>query len=268
MKEFIKNKPDLLVAIIVLVIIWIPVSRLTTTDWTDNLSKVELILFIGYIIGLLFGTVRIRKSYILPLGIIIGVVIIILQMGLTIAEPMWSDRIIIVYYRIEETLFQFINSEPVEDPILFILSMGILFWWIGFIAGYQIPIHKYPWLPVLIAGISLIIINYYHPISKISHWYTAIYTLGALLLLGRLSFINNRVEWHKNKASIEYDTEFEFNKTMIISGLVMVIIAWNIPNFILHPRNNKGLSPSIKNNWIGVKNKFICFIVLITHCWI
>jgi hypothetical protein len=84
-------------------------------------------------------------------------------------------------------------------------------------------------MPILVAGIGLLVIDYYNPFLANRDLYNAVYVLLCLLLLGRLYFVTSRTEWKEKGIAIDSQINFDLSRTLAVSGLALVMVAWNVP---------------------------------------
>ena len=116
----------LILCVAILSISW----RLESTNWVPGLDRIGLLIFLGYLFGIVLGISRFK---------IINA--ILLSLGYTILGVTWQalsliegktydlrDTLLLLWNRISASLYQFVNNLPVEDPVLFYISLGILLW--------------------------------------------------------------------------------------------------------------------------------------------
>jgi transglutaminase-like putative cysteine protease len=209
---------------------WILALRLQITHWTDNLDRIELLMLIGLALGLILGLSRFSSRLVRWLAIVYTLFFIPMEIGLTMDSGIqWSERLSSMAGRLSITTALFFQNKPVQDPILFLVSMAVLIWSINILAGYQLTRYGSPWWPVIVAGVTLFIIDNYNPFITYRGLYTAIFVLMALLLLGRLSYLQSRRGWHDRGLAIDFDTGYYIGRTILVSGVVLVFFSWNIP---------------------------------------
>ena len=166
------------------------------------------------------------------LAVVYSVIIVPWQLGLTMDPTVqWPERMLSLLGRVQISGAMFLRNNPVRDPILFLLCMAVLVWLISLIAGYQMTRHGRPWLPLLIAGFSLIIIDSYNPFLKNRQLYSGTFVLLALLALGRLFYLHAHKSWRDKGIAVDYDTGYTMGRSVLISGLLIVLVAWNVPVF-------------------------------------
>ena len=103
--------------------------RLAATNWTDELAIVQFIAGFGLLAGLALGQSKFNRGFVFIFGLLYGVFVVGWQLGSTLYENiMWSERVISLGGRLGVTLTQLIQRKPVNDNIMFLFIMALLFW--------------------------------------------------------------------------------------------------------------------------------------------
>jgi hypothetical protein len=191
-----KRWVDLWAAGLLLAAIWISALRLEATGWVPDLSIVVLLAVAGVLMGLLLGKSSFAPPVIGLLGVGYTGLFVLWQMDTLIDQQYrWAERLWLLGHRLQETFAIFSGRQPVEDPILFLFSMALLYWCIGLIAGYRQFRYGQAWMPLSMAGVSLLIIDYYNPFIAHRDRYFVAFILCSLLLLGRAYYLRSRDRW-------------------------------------------------------------------------
>ncbi|HMD90825.1 MAG TPA: hypothetical protein VKF38_16840, partial [Anaerolineaceae bacterium] len=189
-------------------------------------------MFFGVVLGLILGQSAFNGRVAGWLAIGYSIILVPWQLGLTMdATVQWSERMISLLGRVEVSTGLFVRNNPVRDPILFLLSMAVLIWLISLNAGYQLTRHGRPWIPLAIAGLSLMIVDSYNPFLSNRQLYLAFFVLFSLLAIGRLYYLHSHKSWRENGIAVDYDTGYTMGRSALISGVVLVLLAWNAPVF-------------------------------------
>ena len=212
--------------------LWVLTLRLQATNWTEHLDRIEFVMFLGVALGLMMGQSAFSGRVAGWLALGYSVILVPWQLGLTMDPSVqWSERMLSLLGRIEVSGGLFLRNNPVRDPILFLLTMSVLVWLMSLIAGYQMTRHGRPWIPLLIAGLSLIIIDSYNPFLGNRQIYSGVFVLLALFVLGRLYYLHSHQEWRDKGIAVDYDTGYTMGRSVLISGVLIVLVAWNVPVF-------------------------------------
>ena len=210
--------------------LWVLTLRLQATNWTDHLDRIEFVLFLGIALGLALGKSAFNGRTAGWLGFGYSIIMVPWQLGLTMdASIQWPERMISLLGRVEVSGALFLRNDPVRDPILFLLSMVVLVWLISLFAGYHMTRHGRPWIPLAVAGLSLIIIDSYNPFLGNRQFYSGLFVLFSLFILGRLFFLHSYNSWRDKGIAVDYDTGYTLGRSVLISGVLIVLFAWNVP---------------------------------------
>jgi hypothetical protein len=120
----------------------------------------------------------------------------------------------------------------VDDPLFFVAVMSIAFWIISSWAGFTLVRNQDYLGAVLPAAIGIIIIqNYDHGIPG-RLWFLAFFAFIALLLLGRLHFLQNKQSWRERRIFLSPDNSVDLTSSMAIAAGLIIILAWTTPGSI------------------------------------
>src|SRR5690606_10268217 len=140
--------------------LWVAALRLWLTDWTDQLERVQVLTLLGIILGLLLGKSMFSATVVRWLVFLYSLVILPWQIAFLDESPVYVLRLMIINGRLSTTLATFMRNQPVQDSILFIVTMAILFWFIAVMSSYMLVRYNRPWVPVGVAAVAVILIEY------------------------------------------------------------------------------------------------------------
>jgi transglutaminase-like putative cysteine protease len=235
--------------------LWISALRLWVTDWTRYLERVELLVIIGFVLGLALGKSIFDIRAVRMIAFLYTLLVLPWQLGLTNDSTIWTLRLQSLFGRISTTLWIFLHNQPVQDPILFLTSMSILYWVSSLIAAFMLVRYHRPWTPLAVMGVAVLLIEYYHPFLNRGSMLSALFIFCSLMLLGRLHYLSIREEWEDNHVAVDAEAGFDLSKGTIIAGLVLVIMAWNAPTVV------RAFSPDapdhvwVSVSWQGLRNR-------------
>jgi len=221
---------DIWAALLLLFMLWITAFRLELTNWTEYLNRVQLLVTLGYIIGILLGVSTFNKHVVYWMASAYTLFFLPWQLATMVRnEPVWVLRIMEVWNRSLASFNLFLANRPATDTTLFLAIMSTLFWFFGLCSGYLLARYAKPWVPLFLVGFTLFVINFNDPALASQHRFSGLFVLLALLLLGRLYYLRSQRAWIEKGVAIEFETSFTFSRSMIIGGLLLVIAAWNVP---------------------------------------
>ena len=221
---------DILAAVLLVCAMLTAVTRLVVTKWTEELYVVQTLAFLGVLLGLAIGYSRFSPRVSLLLGAAYGAVLIPWQIGLTLGPGFeWKDRLQIMYERLNTTIDIVIRSKPVNDNILFVYLMSILFWTISVQAGYSLVRHGNAWRAVLPAGLAMLVIHTYDPYIVRRIWFLAVYLFFTLLLVARVTFAQQRQQWKQNRTFVAPDLGFDWIRFTLLASVILILFSWAVP---------------------------------------
>ncbi len=248
---------DVLAFVLLLLALWTATFRLEVTHWTDNLNRVDVLITIGFVLGALLGVSLFERKTVYWVAAAYTLFFLTWQVGST-ANPNlgWWMRLSRVAQRIFASLNAFFRNQPNTDTILFLAIMCVLFWFIGLTAGYMLTRYGRPWIPLAAAGVTLFVVDFNHSILSSRFTYSGAFVLFTLLLVGRLYYLHSHREWVKTGISIDFETGFSLARSMLISGLIIVLLAWNMPSVLEAMTPGSEANSEFTSSWSGLKNRF------------
>jgi transglutaminase-like putative cysteine protease len=223
---------DPLAALLLVCALLTAATRLVVTRWTEELYVAQTLAFLGVLLGLAFGQSRFSPRVVFWMAMGYSIVVIPWQLGLTITGDLeWRLRMVILYQRLDSTIHLLVIGRPVEDNILFLTLMSILFWALSVQAGYSLVRYGAPWRVVLPTGLALLVIQSYDPYLVRRAWFLAAYLLFSLLLVSRVHYIQQRHNWRVNRVHLPPDIGFDWIRFSLAVVVILTLFAWTVPAF-------------------------------------
>lgn len=205
-------------------------SRLVATTWTPFLYLAQTASYMAYVLGVALGysTFSPRLTRWLSLGYMI--MLLPLQWTLMIDQSVsLEEQLSSTAGRLFYSTSNFLARRPVEDPIFFVVIMTITFWLISSWAGFTLVRNQNYLRIVVPSAIGILIIQNYDRVAGGRLWFIAFFALMALLLLGRLHFLQNRELWRKRRVFLSPDNSLELSSSMAIAAGLLIIVSWTVP---------------------------------------
>ncbi|MGD2147303.1 MAG: transglutaminase-like domain-containing protein [Anaerolineae bacterium] len=220
-------------AVLLLLALLTASGRLLVTEWVDHLSVAQTLVFLGTAAGLALGYSIFSPWLAAMFGVLYGVFVIPWQLGITVGhitdDAMWSDRLIVMGERVLNTLREFLQQEPVHDPVLFLFIMAVLSWGLSVYASYCLVRNARPWRIIVPAGLAAVLIHGADPYEPRRLWYLAAYLLFSLLLLSRLTFLHLRSQWRADDARIPPLIGLDMSYVVVAATVVLILVSWVLP---------------------------------------
>lgn len=243
-------------AVCLLAAMTVAASHLSSTGWTENLEKVTQAVLAGGVLGLALGYSRFPRRLALALGVIYTAFFVPWQLGLLIQDQsLWLARLNTLYARLYWATYQFLNNRPVTDPLLFLSSMLLLFWGISLSAGYLQARYGRPWIPLIIGGVSIVLVDIYHPTLGQKGTALATYVVLSLLLITLLHYHHNAAQWERTATAVDMETEFTLGKWALGIALVMVLLAWNAANLTTSAVETPEGATWLRSSWLTLRKR-------------
>ena len=184
----------------------------------------------AYVVGTALGYSNFRRRTAQWLMLCYMLVMLPIQWTLVIDQnTSLEEQLVSVAGRLYFSTSNFLAHKPVDDPIFFIAVMCIAFWIISALAGFTLVRHQNYLGAVLPAAIGLLIIQNYDNGVSARLWFLAFFAFIALLLLGRLQFLQNKKSWHARRVFLSPDNTIDLTSSMAIATGLIIIISWTVP---------------------------------------
>ena len=242
-----KNDPasswDFPAVLLLYLILIFSALRLITTNWTSDLYATLVLVFLGATIGLMLGASRFRPLAANLLALAYSLVLIPWTLGDMLYENIpWFERLTSIFWRLGNSLVLFLQKKPVDDTLLFITLIAIIYWNISLLAGYQWSRYK-KIVPVLLpAWVMMVTIQVYDNFSNNHIYYLIFCMFFSLLLVGRRFILKKQLYWNKNHIHTTSGSSHDLTMMLVAFTTVIILLAWVIPV-------NQHQISNIKKSW-------------------
>jgi len=226
------------------------------TNWAEDLDVVGWLLFLGGLLGYVLGSWKGKWYTHLPITVLLGSLIFsFLSISMLSQSAGLEAKSLEVWNRINTAAAQLSGGLPVTDSILFVLAVGFLFWWIAVATGLLVMRTGKLWIPILLLGIGLLVIEHYQPEPR-RIFYSWAYAGICLILLGRHFYLNKKSEIENQGETIGSDTEFDFSRGIVLSAVFISLLALILPGFT-HLFINRSKEPTqYSQKWDAISSNF------------
>lgn len=205
-------------------------SRLVATTWTPFLYLAQTASYMAYVLGLALAYSSFSPRVTRWLSVGYMVMLLPLQWTLMIDQnASLEEQLSSVAGRLFYSTSDFLARRPVEDPLFFVVVMTLTFWFISSWAGFRLVRNQHYLGAVIPSAIGILIIQNYDRVGPGRVWFIAFFALMALLLLGRLHFLQNREAWRKRRVFLSPDNSLELSSSMVIAAGLLILISWTVP---------------------------------------
>ena len=219
-------------AILILVLLTVG-QRLYNTHWAWGLGTAIILSLIGVVLGMALGfsLFKQRTVFWFTLGYSIPIVILVLG-SILYSGISWLERIADLSNRLAYSIDLFITKQPVQDTILFVVFMALVFWIIGLMAGYALTRFGNIIGAAVPAGAVFVIVQLYDLGRGGSETHLAVYFILCLLLLGRLTYVQRRLFWKEKRVAILAESRTDLNISLVVVALATVLLVWLAPTSV------------------------------------
>ena len=221
---------DFPAAALIMVTLLLSAIRLVATKWTTGLEITLTLTILGVTLGMMLGVSRIRPIIASLLSFVYSLVALPWVIGAEFYEDItWLERLASILGRLWNSLELFVHKKPVDDTLMFILMVALIYWCISLLAGYQWSRHENMVGTLLPTWVILVLIQVYDNIQYNRIIFVIFCMFFSLLLLGRRFILQKRRFWKENHIHSSADSHKEMNLTLVIYASAILLLAWVIP---------------------------------------
>ena len=217
-------------AALVLLLIQVAAARLVMTAWTPFLFYTQTVAAFGCAIGLALAQSRFGRRAVtwLAIGYTLAILPWVLSGAIESDAPL-LEKLGALGERLWFSVGQFFARKPVDDVVLFVTFAALGFWLIALISAYSFARRRDYLTAVLPAAVVMLLIQAYDYFVPVRIWAIGLYVFLALLLLGRLYLLNNRLLWEKERVFVTAEARQDVMKSLVTISTISVLAAWSIP---------------------------------------
>jgi transglutaminase-like putative cysteine protease len=222
-------------AVFLILALFCAASRLQTTNWTEYLGRIQILVLGAAALGLALGYSKFRPLYSFLYGLFFTLVIPAWSLSSLIRSDLWLERVQSLVGRLGLALGQLFSNQAVRDPILFLTSMILLFWVTTLWGAYALVRKGSPWYALVIPGILSLVVEYsfdMYGMPDPGTLFSLFFLLFTVLLIARVYYIRSRKDWVARGHLIENEVGFDLGRGAAITGVLLVAMAWYSPQVI------------------------------------
>jgi len=210
--------------------LFLSATRLVATKWTSGLEIIVTLTTLGVVLGMALGVSRFRVLNASLLAFGYSIVILPWVIGAEFYKQIpWLERMTGILGRLQVSFELFFQKKPVDDTLLFVMMIALLYWCVSILAGYQWSRHENFVGALLPTWVLLILIQVYDNIQYNRIIFVILGMFFSLLLLGRKFILQKRRFWRENQIRISADSRKEMDLALVIYASAILLLAWVIP---------------------------------------
>jgi transglutaminase-like putative cysteine protease len=211
------------------VLLQVAAARLVTTDWAPFLYLAEGLAGLGSILGLALGASQFGRRSIFWLAAAYTIVVVPWRLAGAFQAELLLARLSAEGQTVLISLGQFFGRQDVDDPFLFVATASLGFWLISLVSSYWL-IRNGRVLPALVlGGAAIIIVQAYADYQPHGSWWLAVFVLVAVLLGGRVHYLNSEGDWARRRIFINEESWPNILGSLLITAASVILIAWILP---------------------------------------
>ncbi len=225
-------------AVFLVLAIFCAASRLQTTNWTEYLGRIQILVFAGAGLGLVLGYSRFKPWFSFLYALVFTIVVPVWSLASLIRSDLWLVRVQTLFERLGFAVGQLFANQPVRDPILFLLTMILLFWISGLWGAYRLVRMASPWVALIFPAIITLVVDYSFEMYAQANvpdpgsMFSFLMLLFTALLIARVYFIRSRKNWQTRGNLIENEVGFDLGRGAAITAVLLVGLAWYSPRIV------------------------------------
>ncbi|MFN2176880.1 MAG: transglutaminase-like domain-containing protein [Anaerolineales bacterium] len=248
---------DLPALFLLVAVILTAATRLVSTGWTRHLDIIQIIALLGLILGSALAYSRFSNWITFIISILYGMIIVSWQLvSILKDELVWVERLQILYNRSLIIISQLLHQEVIQDSLLFLIFMSILFWVLGIYSSFSLIRNGNAWFSIAPIGLTLLVIQSFDSLNPKSNWYMAVFFFFSLLIVTRMVFVKNRVKWKFENTAVPPHLGLEIIRISILAVIVVILLTWAVPALAKSlPAVEEAWRP-IDEIWLITQDKF------------
>ena len=229
--------PDTLARLLWVAALYLAAASFPAADWADHLALVPLVSFLAALMGLLLASTRFRGRAAFLLAAAYGTTLVGWLLGRTLDPALtWGERVADLIGRTAAFLVTVARGEASRDPLMFVLLMTSLFWFLGAYGSWVLFRKQGFWGAVLIPGVALVLNTHYYRGGTEIELYLPAYLLLTLTLALRTEISHRRAAWSQFRAMVPTDASYQIVRAGLLTGAVLIGVAWLLPGFTAYQR--------------------------------
>ena len=124
-----------------------------------------------------------------------------------------------------------VNGEVNDDPLMFVVMMALLFWFLGSYGAWRVFRRSSAWTVILLSGVTIFLVIYFYLGSTKIDLFLAGFIFLALILAVRVDMAQRQAKWTDIRARVPTDISYRLSRSALIITFLLIIFAWAVPAF-------------------------------------
>ncbi|MBN1317875.1 MAG: transglutaminase domain-containing protein [Anaerolineales bacterium] len=261
MKSRLDFREGWLILGLILAMAMIPAVAMRWADWVPGLWVLQTISVAAVLAGFFLAKSHFSSPTALLISIVYGLFTVGLFSGILLPDRLdWHEKIPQLIIRQTEWMVKashvFIDRDAADtsrDGLIFIMQTGIILWILGFSSAWYTFRRLSIWRVILPNAILLLLtlVNYYgrQPMEVV----LVVFLVVTLLYIISSNYLVNETRWKSTGVVYSKETRLDFLQTGFIIVLLIMPIAWLVPNASAEGLLREYTAP-IDNAWQRVQD--------------
>jgi transglutaminase-like putative cysteine protease len=199
------------------------------SGWSDGLAVVRLAIMGGALIGFALALTNFSGTFAAFYGAVASIFWLVSSLHRVMLPDLGThDAVRALVLTNARWLMALLRGGAGSDNLVFVTQLGIIGWWLGFYATWNLFRHRRVFYAVVPAGIALLIDLYYSPINLTG--YLLVFLVAVLLISVRVELARNETRWQISRVRYAPDIYVDFIKAGVAFAAIVVLVSWAMPD--------------------------------------
>ena len=231
-------------------------TSLADAEWAAGMNLLTPIVLAGFLLGLAMSYSRWDGLWPVLVSLVIGLAAVLHWVGQSpeiSAELTSAQRIMAIGVSLQSWLLLLVGNEPARSNLVFLLQLGILLWWLGYLSAWAVFREGRVWRAIIPIGLVLLVNTYFGP----PHLgiYFVIFVVCGLLLAVRSHLTEREIVWRSEGVRYADNIQVDFLRDGILFSLLVVVLALLLPNAGSNDAMSAMLEP-LRTPWRSVQQEW------------
>jgi len=153
-----------------------------------------------------------------------------LENDITDLAPLWRERLLELGYRIGVWIYRILYEGSSHDDLIFVIFLAIIIWLVSYVGAWLTFRSRRVWWAITPNALVLVVNLHYGPPDL--GVYLVVFLICALLLVVRVNLYRQQWRWQEGRVRYDPDITFDFLRDGIITTVVLIALAWAVPNAV------------------------------------
>ncbi|MGF1505955.1 MAG: transglutaminaseTgpA domain-containing protein, partial [Anaerolineae bacterium] len=249
---FIEDLPALgqMVAGLVTVI-W----AVTLGNWVSGISVLFVVLFVSLVISYLLTLSEMSDLFALAYSTFFGLVVVWWVAARSLeTEETFRSRAMDVLFSVTVWVGDALSGAFTEGDLVFLIVLGLITWFLGFSAMWNLFRARRLWQAVVPPGLALLITVYYYFGPAQLELFLLLYLFLIFVLAVYTNILNREARWAREGIDVMPGTRTHLMRAGVVVVVVLLSFAWLAPTAEANDRL-RDMWESEDNPWSAIRDE-------------